>query len=252
MKHDISADTTLREILARYPHARPVLDGRGLDYCCGGAQPLGTAAARAGVDVSEVLAELGQLSDLKPIPGGDTVDWGREPLTKVVGHILDTHHAYLREVLPRIVQALSKVRRAHGAHHRDTLEPLNRVFLDLKAEIEAHLHKEELVLFPYIIKLDERAAGRGHLLPHHCGTVSNPIRQMEHEHSLAGQALAEMHRLTSGYCLPADACPTFALLYRDLQSMEADLHEHIHLENNILFPRAIAMEAEVANPRARE
>lgn len=246
MNTEWTKDTTLREIVAICPQARPVLDRHRLDYCCGGAQSLLTAAAGAGMDADEVLEELKRAAASAGAPGGDSTAWSRATLSELVAHILKKHHAYLRAILPQIGLALPKVQRAHGPRHGAIIEPLHREFEGLCLELEAHLEKEERVLFPYTQALDAAFSGLAGLPPHHCGTVRNPIRQMEHEHTEAGRALAEMRRLTSDYALPADACPTFAGLYQDLQAMEADLHEHIHLENNILFPRAVAIEAELA------
>jgi len=246
MNTDWTKDTTLREIVAACPQARPILDKHRLDYCCGGAQSLESAAIEAGVDAGAILEELLRAEFPAGAPQGGSIDWTRAPLSELAAHILAKHHAYMREVLPRIGLALPKVLRAHGARHGATIEPLKHEFEGLCLELEAHLEKEERVLFPYIQALDAAAAGGTGLPPHHCGTVRNPIRQMEHEHTEAGRALVEMRRLTSDYALPGDACPTFSGLYRDLQAMEADLHEHIHLENNILFPRAVAIEAELA------
>ena len=110
-------------------------------------------------------------------------------------------------------------------------------------ELATHLLKEEDVLFPYIKEMDAQVAASGTAAPMHCGSVQDPIRQMEHEHENAGEVLARMREITGNYTLPADACPTFAALYELLARIEADLHEHIHLENNILFPRTVAMEA---------
>ncbi len=246
MNKEWTRNTTLREIVAGCPPARPVLDKLRLDYCCGGAQTLESAASEAGVDAGKVLEELRRAAASGGAPAGGSADWSRATLSDLVAHILEKHHAYMREILPRIGLALPKVLKAHGARHGAVIDPLHREFEGLCLELEAHLEKEERVLFPYIEALGAAAAGRAGMAPHHCGTVRNPIRQMEHEHTEAGQALAEMRRLTSDYALPADACPTFAGLYQDLQAMEADLHEHIHLENNILFPRAVAVEAELA------
>lgn len=246
MNTEWTKDTTLREIVATCPQTRPVLDKHRLDYCCGGAQTLESAAAEAGEDAGKVLEELKRATAPEGASTGASTDWTRATLSELVAHILIKHHAFMREVLPRIGLALPKVQRAHGARHGAVIEPLKREFEALCLELEAHLEKEERVLFPYIQALDAAVAGLEGLPPHHCGTVRNPIRQMEHEHTNAGRALAEMRRLTSDYARPADACPTFAGLYQDLQAMEADLHEHIHLENNILFPRAVAIEAELA------
>jgi regulator of cell morphogenesis and NO signaling len=148
----------------------------------------------------------------------------------------------MREQLPRLQDLLAKVLKAHGPKHGTMLNPLQGTYNSLRQEIEQHLMKEEQVLFPYIRQIDE-AASRGKPAPEmHCGSVQNPIRQMEHEHDNAGNALSRMRQLTDNYTLPGDACNTFRALYDGLQALEDDLHQHIHLENNILFPKAIKLE----------
>ena len=156
-------------------------------------------------------------------------------------HIEGKHHSYMKEALPRLGALFAKVLRAHGENHGKMLRPLQQTFAGLRAELEPHLMKEEQILFPYVRQMDSSVAATGVVPPMHCGTVQNPIRQMEAEHENAGAALARMRSVASDYALPDDACPTFTALFETLQEMEADLHEHIHLENNILFPRTVDM-----------
>lgn len=152
----------------------------------------------------------------------------------------------MKKQMPRIDALLDTVLAAHRPH-ADMIMAMRRVFDSLRMEIDEHLMKEEMILFPYIKQLDAMAANREPFSPMHCGTVANPIRQMQHEHDSAGAALAELRKLTSDYTLPGDDCLTFAELYQSLQELEADLHEHIHLENNILFPKAIQIEDTLAS-----
>jgi regulator of cell morphogenesis and NO signaling len=137
---------------------------------------------------------------------------------------------------------MKKVSEAHREHHRAMLEPLAETFLALRDELGSHLMKEEMVLFPLMRSLEAASAAGLPSPPSHCGSVNNPIRVMVHEHDDAGSALARMRQLTAGYAVPADACNTFRGLFHGLQELEGDLHRHIHLENNILFPRAAAIE----------
>ena len=149
----------------------------------------------------------------------------------------------MHEALPRIRDLLRKVLQAHGAHHGDTLRQVHVSYDALDTELTGHLRKEEEVLFPYIVAAEVHRQG-GPQGPAACfGTVGNPIRQMETEHESAGAVLAQIRKVTGDYALPDDACPTFRALYEELERMEEDLHQHIHLENNILFPRAIAAES---------
>jgi regulator of cell morphogenesis and NO signaling len=156
----------------------------------------------------------------------------------LIDHILNTHHAYMKTQLPRVAALLAKVLQAHSDRHGDMLRAVAAVYGPMKAELDGHLAKEEMVLFPLVRALDGGAKPGSF----HCGSVQNPIRVMWMEHDSAGEALAEMRRLTSDYTAPEDACNTFKALYFELAEMERDLHRHIHLENNILFPRAIALE----------
>ena len=135
-----------------------------------------------------------------------------------------------------------KVYNAHKKNHGPMLSELNKIFENLRADIETHLLKEEQILFPMIKEIEAFAAGKGPKPVAHCGTVENPIRQMEAEHDAAGNLLAQMRKITQDYALPDDACESFKALYEGLQELEEDLHEHIHIENNILFPKSIVME----------
>jgi regulator of cell morphogenesis and NO signaling len=148
--------------------------------------------------------------------------------------------------LPRLDGLLAKVQKAHSSMHSDMLGQLRHAYDSLRTELEAHLMKEEQILFPLIKETEAFVHGGGAKPVSHCGSVANPIRQMEREHDDAGNELAIMRKLTGGYQLPIDACQTFAALYEGLAAMEADLHEHIHLENNILFPKSIEREAQMA------
>jgi regulator of cell morphogenesis and NO signaling len=172
-------------------------------------------------------------------------NWDTASLTELADHIEQKHHNYMHRQLPAISALFPKLKRAHAEMHGAMLAEIEDIFLSLREEIEMHLQKEEGILFPYIRQI-ERVAIKGGPAPQvHCGSVANPIHQMEHEHEAAGRALEEMRKITNDYTLPADNCNAFKALYHDLDAMEKDLHEHIHLENNILFPRAIELEKRV-------
>jgi regulator of cell morphogenesis and NO signaling len=170
-------------------------------------------------------------------PQEDTRHWSLAPLPELIDHILETHHVYMRTVLPRIETLLKKLMEAHEDRHGDTLRSIAAVFTPMKAELEGHLAKEEMVLFPWVRNL---AGGRNEGF--HCGTLRNPIRVMLYEHDAAGEALVQLHRITGGFVVPEGACSALGVLYRELGELERDLRRHIHLENDILFPRAIALE----------
>jgi regulator of cell morphogenesis and NO signaling len=244
MPETIDENITIREWVVKYPQLRRIFGSYGVDYCCGGDKALKDAAATCGADLKALKGELENAIDKGPeVSGDDDKNWAQVKPGELVDHILEKHHAFLREELPHIEKLLDTVHKAHKEVHGKLLLSLKSVFDALRTEIEGHLLKEEEILFPYINRI-EKSAEKNEPLPRmHCGSVQNPIGQMEHEHDNAGSALAEMRRLTSGYTLPKDACVTFAALYNDLMRLENDLHEHIHLENNILFPKAIEMES---------
>lgn len=230
---------TVGEIAAANPAGVRVFEKYKIDYCCGGKVALADACRARGIAEEDVEADLEQAAAGRT---PDERDWNSAELGALIDHILATHHLYLKSELPRLTFLLDKVLAAHGGNHADSLVPLNATFGALRAELEAHLMKEEMVLFPMIRGLAAaRQAGRPAPAAH-CGSVNNPIRVMEHEHDNAGEAVAAMRRITGDYALPAGACNTYAALFHGLAELEADLHRHIHLENNILFPRAAALE----------
>lgn len=239
---DIRKNMTVGELVVRYPRLRQDLETLGIDYCCGGKIPLGTAVEEAGLTWSDVLERLQGALAARSADEAET-DWGVAPLSQLADHILEKHHTFLKEQLPRLDRLLTKTQQAHGAQHGDTLDGVRRVYDGLRFELDSHLMKEEQILFPAIKAIDAFMSGQGARPVIHCGSIVNPIQQMEIEHVSAGNALVELRQITDNYRLPADACETFAAVYDGLKDMESDLHEHIHLENNILYPKSIALEA---------
>ena len=233
----MTTTVTLADVAAKSLGAVRVLELHGLDYCCGGKRAFEEACIAKDLDPESVLREIdGANRTLSP-----QMDWQTEPLDRLANHILTTHHAYLKEELPALAARLAKVQAVHG--ERDAaIGRMVQVFSGLRQELEMHMHKEEVILFPFIGRYAAAAAKCLPLPPVPFGSIANPISAMEREHSDAGDALGELRRLTSDYTLPPYACSTVKALYAGLQSLEADLHIHIHLENNILFPRAIAFE----------
>ena len=219
------------EIVAERISRAAVLEKYGIDYCCGGSTPFGEACSKVGTPILEVISALRE-SDSSG-DAKDEIDCTLLSLTDLCNHIEETHHAYMKRTLPRLTTLVANTLNAHGANHPD-LNDVADTYTALKTEIEAHLMKEEQVLFPIIRNFEADGA-----LPQiGCG-VASPIRQMEHEHDNAGEALRRLRRLTNGYTPPADACNTYRAMLDTLAEMEADLHLHIHKENNILFPSAI-------------
>lgn len=240
---NINADFTTADVVIQFPYLRRSMEQLGIDYCCGGHRTLAEAAERAGVNIEEVLKELRE-SELPANAKDNKTDWTAVSLTELTDHIINTHHVFTRKELERCAMLLGKVVAAHGATHGALLEDLSKEFSELKEELDSHLLKEERILFP-VIKVIEAYVRDGGPRPERlCGSVANPIQQMILEHDHAGESLAGMRRITDGYKLPADACRTFESLYDGLAELEDDLHQHIHLENNILFPAAIELEKE--------
>ena len=229
----------LHDSIGRWVAERPsrsrIFESLGLDYCCGGATPFDRACRDKGLDVATVLRQLG--ADEVHGAEHDRFDGTSATMGELIDHIVAFHHDYLRRELPRLAVLADQVAGVHGARHPE-LSELREIFASLKAELTLHLLKEEKVLFPMIKQLE--AATQTPRF--HRGSVNNPMLVMEHEHEDVGAALARLRALTGGYKPPADACPTYGAMLDGLAELEAELHLHIHEENNILFPRARAAE----------
>jgi len=236
----ITGSSTVRDLALEVPGAARVFEKIGIDYCCGGAKPLEEACVTAGVSVQDVVRSL---EDASTQPGERVHDrdWQAEPLTALVSHIIQTHHAFDRQELERLEPLLAKLRSVYGQSHPEVVQ-IERVFSALKQDLLNHMAKEEQVLFPYIVQLQQAIdSGSAKPLPFF-GTVNNPIRMMMMEHDAAGDMLRNIRELSSNYTPPADTCVTYKTVYESLEELERDLHTHIHLENNLLFPRAIEVE----------
>lgn len=231
---------TVREVAVENPAATRVFERFGIDYCCGGNQALEQACQRAGVSFNEVIDSL-DLEEETARAAKHVRDWQSEPLSELITHIKNTHHTYTREEIVRLAALLQKVCSVHGKNHAE-LFGIQETFGSLSQELMTHMMKEEMVLFPYIARMEESVVQREPVLPAPFGTVQNPVAMMEHEHDSAGAALRSIRKNSRDFATPADACISYQTLYKALAAFEADLHQHIHLENNILFPRAIAME----------
>ncbi len=233
------ATQTVREIALEQPSSIRVFERHGIDYCCGGRKPLEEACSTAGVPAHALIAELEAAAQH---PQGNVQDWSKKTLTELSAHIVSAHHTFVRNELPRLGILAHKVVNRHGST-RAELPAIQALLSQLDAELTQHLAKEELILFPYVSAL-ERASQNGVEKPHGCfGTVANPIAMMVQEHDGAGEVLAKIRSLSGAFAIPEGACPTYLAFYDGLREFEQDLHQHIHLENNILFPRAIELEA---------
>jgi regulator of cell morphogenesis and NO signaling len=234
---------TVRELAVEVPSAIRVFEKFGIDYCCGGHRTLEQACTASKSQVDTVLAALTAAESSRSEV--QRTLWNDAPLAELMAHIVTKHHAYVRQELPRLGMLAEKVATKHGPNHAETVD-VQQIFAGLSEELTTHLMKEEQVLFPYIERMEEAAVEKRPNAQSSCfGTVQNPVRMMMMEHDSAGDALRELRKVTGDYTAPADACMSFQALYKGLAEFEADLHQHIHLENNILFPRAIAMEEEL-------
>lgn len=229
---------TVRDIALENPASIRVFEQFGIDYCCGGRKSLAEACAAKNIAVDEVIAALESAAHSQ---APATEDWSHKSLAALAQHIVETHHAYVKRELPRLAELALRVVNRHG-DTRPELPILQLKVAQISEELTAHLAKEEVVLFPHIAAL-ERALAEQKPKPRGCfGTVANPIAMMTQEHDSAGAVMAEIRELSHDYTPPAGACPTYQAYYSALREFEQDLHQHVHLENNILFPRAIALE----------
>lgn len=231
----LNEDRTVSEMLYENPSRSRIFEKYRIDYCCGGKLPLKEACAKRDVDVDTVLNELAQ-NDEAPATDAEPNVAEMAP-DELADHIIATHHAYLDDELPRLAAMTSRVAKVHGGRDSRLIE-LDRVFQAIAAELKAHMGKEEQMLFPAIKEM--AVTGRMHMMPF--GSIANPIRMMESEHAAAGDGLERMRKLTDDYTPPEWACGTYRALLDGLAVFEKDMHQHVHKENNVLFPRAIELE----------
>ena len=239
----INSSMTVREVAVKLPQSTRLFEKLKIDYCCGGNRPLTDACASIGVEVGEVMGMLESVNQSEPQSDG-AIDFQTLPLSELIAHILDTHHAFTKQEMSRLELLSRKVISVHGENHPE-LHKVGAMFETLCADLKPHMFKEEEILFPYIVALVQSRSQNqpGPFAPF--GTVNNPVRMMMMEHDTAGEILRELRTITSDYTSPADGCISYQTLYEALEALEKDLHQHIHLENNILFPRAIELEAQL-------
>ena len=226
-------EKTVGEIVSDDIRTATVFKKHGLDFCCGGGEKLETACQKKGADLEAIVADLELvLSDEK-----SSDDFQAMPLNKLVDHIFNTHHQFIYENGPVTAEFINKVARVHGERHPETVE-VAKLFNDLMQDLHQHMMKEERILFPYIKQMVQDSFSNG-------AFVNGPISVMMAEHDTAGEILKKMNALTSGYEPPVDGCNTYRAAYANIQALEDDIHMHIHLENNILFPKALELEEQL-------
>ncbi len=220
----VQGDTRIGQIATEFPLATRVFARHRIDFCCGGGKPLQEVCEAKSLDTEMILAEIERELETSE---DEPHRWDQAPLGELIDHILSAYHQPLAEELPRLEAMGRKVASVHGNHDPEMFENLLSTFLGLKAELEQHMMKEEQILFPMI------RSGQGK-------QAMGPIGVMEAEHESAGAALKRLRELTNDYELPEGACNTWRALWHGFAALEDSLHRHIHLENNILFPRALA------------
>jgi len=230
---------TIREIALAAPATVRVFEELKIDYCCGGRRSISEACAAAGVAPDVLERRIDEIL-VKGEAGSEDAEELRSP-TKLIDHIETTHHVFTRAEIERLMPLMAKVAVRHGEHHPE-LRQLESIFTALADSLLPHMMKEENVLFPFIKRLD-MCSENGLPVPlAPFGSVQNPVRMMMADHDTDGDRLAQMRAITHDYQLPNDACPSFTALFAGLQDLERDLHRHIHLENNVLFPAALELE----------
>ena len=227
MHATLTSDTTIGKIAADHPLATRVFARHHIDYCCGGGRPLGEICLARGLDPGRVLEEIS--AEIAP-ESPPAERWVDAPLADLIDHLLTAYHQPLQEELPRLETMARKVARVHGDKDPERLRALLSVYLELKTGLEDHMLKEEMILFPMILRGEVSSA-------------DGPVAVMLREHNEAGEALARLRELTDGYTVPDGACNTWRALWHGLEALETTMHEHVHLENNLLFPRATAQRA---------
>lgn len=231
------ADSTVAELVAEDYRRADVFRKYDIDFCCGGKVKLEQICSAKDINLTEIEGALD--AAVKGI--SEETDFAQWPLDRLAAHIVSRHHAYVNDSVPHIRQYAGKVARVHGAAHPETVT-IEKLFSALADELEMHMRKEEMILFPVISQLAAAARYGTRIAPPPFGSVRYPIQSMESEHEGAGDLLRDIADLSDNYTPPADACNTYRVLYAKLQEFERDLHLHIHLENNLLFPAAIALE----------
>ncbi|KQO17288.1 iron-sulfur cluster repair di-iron protein [Paenibacillus sp. Leaf72] len=221
------------EIVTRYPGASNLLRAYNIDFCCGGNRSLHTVLRQQGTDAALFLSALNENYAEASKHKGEDIDWSSRSYTELIEHVIQTHHVYVQQELPLLSEFTTKILRVHGHKQADVLPRLHRLFHEMKLELEQHLIDEEEQIFPLIRQYEQEPSPELHQ------KLTAAITELESEHSQVGDLLKEMRAVTHHYELPEGACRTYTLTFQKLEELETDLFQHIHLENNILFPRVL-------------
>ncbi len=234
----ITPSMTVGEIAAEYPETVRIFESKGIDYCCGGKRTLESVCEIKNINTARLIHTLERVVDKTPEEGAS---WTETTLTELVHHILNKHHAFCRVESARLLSLLDKVVAQHGREHPE-LEEARHLFLALSSELSMHMNQEEQILFPFIEALEQARDNKQPLPPAFFGSIENPIQHMSEDHDDAGVLSSEIREITDNYSVPQGACSSYRALLQGLAEFERDLHLHVHLESNILFPRARDLE----------
>jgi len=233
-------EKTVAEIVTENIKTADIFKKNGIDFCCGGNVKVQEICKKKGVDFSQLKEEIEKLG----VTTSTSHDFKSWDLDFLADYIVNTHHKYVVDANKIIIEYSDKVASVHGHHYTEVVE-INKLFHLLVIDLTSHMQKEEQILFPYIKEMVVAAKNNQNLSAPHFQTVKNPIGMMEHEHDEAGNIIMEIARLSNNFTPPEEACNTFRALYAGLEEFQNDLFQHIHLENNILFPKAIALETKL-------
>ena len=226
---------TVASIVTQYPSAIPLFEGLKIDYCCGGQKPLSEACAKVGASLESVLKSLETIPE--PIGESGRINWSERSISELIAFLFEKHHKYTRSQLALLEKLSEKVARVHGQNHAELLE-VRKIYQQMAAELEHHLMKEEQVAFPYLLAIEKSASGTGTTIFPFEAFQGGPQRVLMMDHETVGEQLREVRRLTRDLTPPEDACVTYRAFFQAFLELEEDLHRHIHLENNVLFPMA--------------
>ncbi|MDT0678468.1 iron-sulfur cluster repair di-iron protein [Autumnicola musiva] len=237
---ELLKDRTVASLVTENIKTAHVFKKYGIDFCCGGGITVEKACEKVNINFEDLERDLLNVEHTN----SRATNYNSWELDFLIDHIINVHHAYVEENIPLLIQYAARVNKVHG-HHYTELGEIQQLFSLVATELSGHLRKEELILFPFIKQL-VKAKREGNPLPQaHFGTVDNPIKMMEAEHEEAGEILRKIAILSNNYTPPEGACNTYRAFYAKLEEFEQDLHQHVHLENNILFPKALHLEKEL-------
>lgn len=234
---------TIGDYVAKDFRTAALFSKYGIDFCCKGNRTLAEACQKKAIQPQDLENEIDHILNSST---DQTVDYRSWPLDLLVDYILKTHHRYIEEKSPVLNRFLDKLCKVHGGRHPELFE-INKLFSAGASELANHMIKEEMVLFPFIASMVDAQRTTHAIAKSHFGTIDNPITMLQEEHSIEGERFAKIAEITTNYTPPTDACETYKVAFAMLQAFEADLHKHIHLENNILFPAAQKLEKQLTN-----